>query len=298
MSLLNDHYLSAINLFFASDDATVSKSSSNKIFYLKKALNIPKGSHMMLALNSFNAPYTFYQIQEGVNDSFKITTLDGATQTEVEKTITIPEGNYVITEIIPVINSLFASYSVELGSLFALTANYTTNKFYITSSVVMNQVTISDILCYKSLGANKNESLVYNNLATMYFPNIFDFSGSSCLYIGIKHRNIQNQNTANVDGILQKINIEVLPMEYIFFKPIELQYFQTSAEHINQFDIAIYDENFNDIEFNGGVWRIGFTIHYNYNKEVRIHPSQLLLNNEEDENNETKEKNDKNKKKT
>mmetsp|Transcript_27044 Transcript_27044/g.35096 ORF Transcript_27044/g.35096 Transcript_27044/m.35096 type:complete len:274 (+) Transcript_27044:73-894(+) len=273
MSLLNEHYLSAINLFFASDEATVTNSPSNKIFYLKKPLNIPKGSHMMLALNSFNVPYTWYQVRAGLNDTFNIKTYDGIT--EVEKTITIPEG-----------------------TLLTLTANYTTNKFYFTSSVSMNQVDITNITCFKLIGANKNENLVYNNLTTMYFPNVFDFSGSSCLYVGINHRNIQNQNTANVDGILQKINIEVLPMEYIYFKPIELQYFETSTEHINQFDISIYDEDFNGIDFNGGVWRFGFTIHYNYDKDIRLHPSQVILNKNGDVNNETKEKKDNNKKNT
>ena len=266
MSLLNSHYLPSINLFFSSDKADVSYGSSHKEFYLRRPINVPKNSHMMLALNSFNCPYSFYLIRAGVNDSFKISTNDGVSV--VEETITIAEGNYSLTELIPAINTQFTSYSVSLRTTFTLFYNYTTSKFYISSSVVMNEVIISDINMYKILGFEPDTSYTYNSLSTLNMPNVADVSGSSCLFVAIKNRGIMNQNTGHVDGVIQKINIEVLPLEYIYFKPIEIQYFQTSSEHINHFNIEILDENFKQIDFNGGIWRIGFTCHFNYNKEV------------------------------
>jgi len=288
MSLLNNHYLSSINLFFSSDRADIDHSSSRKTFYLKKPINVPKNSHLMLALNSFNSPYSFYLIREGVNDSFTISTDNGVTV--VEQVITIPEGNYSLTELIPAINTLFTSYSVALRTTITLFYNYTTSKFYMTSSVVMNEVKMYDINCHKILGYEEESTYVYISASTWTAPYIADISGSSCLYVAVKHRGIQNQNMAGVDGVLQKINIEVLPLEYIYFKPIEMQYFETSSEHINHFDISILDENFKEIEFNGGIWRIGFTIHYNYNKEVILDDSlKELLPKEIDEEKKIKE---------
>jgi hypothetical protein len=107
----------------------------------------------------------------------------------------------------------------------------------------------------------------------------------------VKHRGIQNQNMAGVDGVLQKINVEVLPLEYIYFKPIQLQYFETSSEHVNHFYISILDEIFEQIDFQGGTWIIGFTVHFNYNKEVILDDEiKSLLKNEEELEKEKKEK--------
>lgn len=300
MSLLNQHYISSTNLFFSSDRADVNHSSSRKIFYLKKPINVPKNSHMMLALNSFNAPYSFYLIREGVNDSFTISTDDGVTA--VQQVITIPEGNYSLTELIPAINTLFTTYSSMLGTTITLFYNYTTSKFYMTSSVVMNEVIMSDIKCYKILGYDVDSEYVYVSKSTWTAPFIADISGSSCLYVAVKHRGIQNQNMAGVDGCLQQILVECLPLEYIYFKPIEIQYFETSSEHVNHFDIEILDENFKEIEFNGGIWRLGFTIHFNYNKEVILDEGlksllpKAIEEEDEKKKNETNEKKSKNKK--
>jgi hypothetical protein len=292
MSLLNSHYLSSVNVFLSSDHANYSYSSSHKVFDLKDTLIIPHGSHAMIALTSFVMPYTMYLINDN-NNSFKISTYDGATW--VEQTITLPNGNYSMGELIPAINTLFTTYSVSLGSIFTLVANYTTNKFYITSSVAMNTVLISDVLCYKILGMEPDTTYTYNDLSTLTMPNVFDFSGNSCIYIRLKHHKIKNLNSANVDGILQRINLEVLPLEYVFYHAIDIQYFEITSRLINRFDIEILDENFKSLELNGGIFRLSFNIHFNYNKQVIMQPLREQIDAYYDNTDETIELNNKNK---
>jgi hypothetical protein len=289
MSIHSDQHLPTINVFLSSDKADHSISSSRKFFQLKSLIDVPSNTNLMISLTSFNCPYSWYLIREGVNDTFKISTFDGATLTEAEQIITIPQGNYTITEFIPIINSLFTSYSVELGSLFALVANYTTNKFYLTSSVALDQVVISDVSCFKILGINNGETLTFNNLNTLQFPNIFDFSGTSCLYVILKNRNINNMTCNHTDGVLQRINIECLPMEYIYFKPIEYQYFITTSEHPNYFDVSIVDEEYNQLDFNGGVFRLTFTLQFQYHKVINTQNFNEPPKIEDDEKNEKKE---------
>ena len=282
----NEHYMPSINIFLSSDKADVNHSSSHKTFYLSKPINVPKHTTMLIALSQFNMPYSFYLIRAGVNDSFNISTYLNSVW--VNKTITVPEGNYSIGELIPAINTLFINYSVELRTTFFLVLNYTTNKFYITCSVQMDSVIIDKVLCYKILGVqNTNAVLTYNYLTTLLLPNMCDFSGESCLYVALKHRSIHNMNSSNVDGVLQQINIRCLPLEYIIYTD-EIQYFETSSEHVNRFDISILDENFNLIELNGGIFRLTFTIHFNYNRPV-IHDKQITYE-EEDEEDEDKQK--------
>mmetsp|Transcript_32810 Transcript_32810/g.38488 ORF Transcript_32810/g.38488 Transcript_32810/m.38488 type:complete len:277 (-) Transcript_32810:3226-4056(-) len=276
MSIHSDHHLPSVNVFLSSDKADHSISSSRKFFQLKTLIDVPSNTNLMISLTSFNCPYSWYLIREGVNDSFKIITFDGATQTEVEKTITIPQG-----------------------SLFALTANYTTNKFYLTSSVALDQVVISDVSCFKILGIGNGETLTFNSLSTLQFPNIFDFSGSSCLYVILKNRNINNMTCNHTDGVLQRINIECLPMEYIYFKPIEYQYFITHSEHPNYFDVSIVDEEYNQIDFNGGVFRLTFTLQFQYHKVIitqNFNEPPKIEDEEKNEKKETIEKKEDNKK--
>jgi hypothetical protein len=278
MSLLNNHYLGSTNLYFSSEKATVSYGDSRKLFELRRPIDIPKGSHLMLALSSFNAPYTFYLVREGINDTFKVSTLySGIWVNDV--IITIPEGNYEITEIINAVNELFIANQGELRTLMSLAYNYTTSKFYITTSIQMSTVIISDITCFKIFGTEEDINYTYTDLSTLQFPNVADISGTSCLYVVVRGRNIHNENSDAIDGVIAMINVEVLPLQYIFFKPIEMLYFQCSGEHITNFDISVLDETYKEIDFNGGIWRIGFTAHIQYDKEV---PNQINITDSQD----------------
>jgi len=289
MSLLNTHYISSTNLYFSSDKADVSYGDSRKLFQLRKPLNVPKGSHLMLSLSSFNAPFSFYQIREGINDSFKVSTY--YLSAWVELTVIIDEGNQQIGDIIRLVNIVLAANTELLRTLMKLYYNYTTSKFYITTTIQMDTVLISEVSCFKILGTNEDTTTTFNNSSLMTLPNIADISGTSCLYVVLRNRNIQNENSHGTDGVIAQINIEVPSLNYIYYKPIEMLYFETSSDHVNSFDISILDENMNQIDFNGGVWRVGFTLHYNYDKEVILPKQKKILENEENNKKETIEKN-------
>jgi hypothetical protein len=273
--MFNSHYLTSTSLYFSSDKATNSLGDSQKVFQLNKPLRVPNGSHLQIALSSFSCPYTFYLVRGGVNDTFKVSTLYSGIWVE-DVIITIEEGNYEITELINHVNESFIASQGELRTLMRLAYNYTTSKFYITTTIQMSSVIISDITCYKIMGTVQDINYTYTDLSTLQFPNCADIGGTSVLYIALKNLHLQNENSYNEEGVLACVNVEVLPLQYIFYHPISEIFFETNSMFVNNFDISILDENMKQIDFNGGVWRVGFTIHYNYDNEYVV-PKDLRL---------------------
>ena len=131
-SLLNNTFLSSINIDLISNDADVSISDTHKVWYLNKSIIYPEHTHALIALSSFNCSYSFYTFRNGINNSFDIQTYDGVSYNSA--TITITEGNYSISELTSHINSLLTAERLALGlTTLSITTNYSTNKISITA---------------------------------------------------------------------------------------------------------------------------------------------------------------------
>lgn len=271
-TLLNNTYLSSINIHLISKDADVDLTDTHKIFFLHEKIVPPANTHLLVGLTDFNMPYSFYNFRSGVNNTFDIETYDGVTT--LTETITISEGNYNDVDLISHLNSSLTAVKALLGlSVLKVQANYTTNKLYFTISPSMTTITFKNILCWKELGFESSDDYGFTTETVLNAPYMYNLKGDSSLYVRLKGQGIKNLNSKNIDGILCNVPCDRLPLEYIYYYPHDIQYFKSTANHLNELDIEILDENMNSISnLNGKAgFRLTLSVHFSYNKEKIFH---------------------------
>ena len=64
---LNDTERSSQTIFLHSNDAVVSISDAEKIFYLKEAITAPAGYRLIVGLTNLTMPNSMYNIVDGKN---------------------------------------------------------------------------------------------------------------------------------------------------------------------------------------------------------------------------------------
>lgn len=286
-SLLNNTYLSSINIDLISTDADTHYSDTHKLWFLNDRIIIPENTHILMGVQSFNMPYSFYMFRAGINDTFSITTDDGIEQTTQE--ITIDVGNYTSTQLINHMNTKFTAVKAGLGlTTLTMNVNSTTNTFFISALPLMQSITISNIKCYKELGFADENDYVFNNVSTLTFPKMYNLAGDPSLYIRLHQNPLHNINSKHVNGLLCNIPVKAMYRSYIFYEPVEIQYFKVRKSLLSV-ELSILDENLNDIaELNtASNWRITLTIHFSYDKP-RYHPfiPRNQLTNDDEEKNE------------
>lgn len=270
-SLLNNTYLSSINIHLISNQANISISDTHKIFYLNKPIQYPPHTHALISLSSFNMPYTFYQFRPGVNNTFDIQTTDLSGNVNTE-TITIDEGNYSISELASHINSSLTAVRLSLGlTTLSMTVNYTNNKIFFTALPLMASVEFQNILCWEQLGFANANTVAYTLQTNLQVPYIFNLAGDASLFLRVHNLGINNLNSNNLDGILCNIPNEYTYLNYIYYKPSEIQFFKTTSL-LNVIEISVLDQNMIDIgslNLNSG-FRLTLTVHFSYNKEITL----------------------------
>ena len=80
---LNDTERSSQSIFLHSNDAVVSISDAEKIFYLQEAITAPAGYRLIVGLTNLTMPNSMYNIVDGKN-----------TITISNNDYTVPAGNY------------------------------------------------------------------------------------------------------------------------------------------------------------------------------------------------------------
>lgn len=272
MSSHANTYLSSINIDLHSDDADISVNDGRKIFNLKERVRVPVGTHALIGVSSFHCIYGFYQFRAGINDTFDIT-IDGQTET-----ITIPEGNYVASSLISILNTALTTANLTFGlTTLTVAMNYTINKLYFTTSP-SKAVDFTNVLCWSELGFVSEDGASYGSAQTHYVPNLINLAGDPSIYIRIQNQTIQNVNSKQISGVVANIPVGVPFGYYIFYAPSDIQYFRTTLD-LQKFDISILDQRMNEISvFNTNApWRITLSVHFSYDKEVKIQSQEDLL---------------------
>ena len=273
MAHLNDTYLRSVNIDLISSGAETSYSDTHKVFFLPGEIRTPPNVHMLIGLSHFSMIYSWFQFRAGVNDSFDLT-IGGTTIT-----ITIPEGNYNVPEFVAALNTLLTTANITFAlSVLSISANYTTNKCYI-STTPANAITISNNLMWKEMGMASSASLAFSSSTQHYMPYIFNLAGDSAIYIRLQNQQIKNMNTENVDGIMAIIPVSSMYGEYIFYMPQDIQYFRTQL-NLSSLEMSILDENMQPIaSLNTSTsWRATFSVHFSYNKKIEIAEEHLINN--------------------
>lgn len=255
------NYLGAFNVDLVSNQASVSASDTHKTWNLKSSQAVPLGYHLMIGIETFNMPYSYYDIREN-NNTFTVTV--GA----VTEQVVIPYGNYSsANQFATALNVQFSILTASLGLVIVVTADNVKKKFLFTPSIATT-ITFSNILPYRQFGFDLNEEFVFSGAS--YATNGWDFSGSPNLYVRMINKGIQNLNSKNnFTGIMTSIEIDGYPNDLILYKNTQPQLFKTAMKNVNTIEIELLDENMESIpSLNGGVWRIGLVFMYQKDHDV------------------------------
>ena len=270
MSHLNNSYLGSLSIFLQSNEAQVSINESHKIFFLNEIIEPPPNITMLIALTSFEMPFSMYNINSGVNDSITFTTSSGS------YVVNIDSGNFSATELATKITSLLSDTSTT-GLGFVITCSYDsgTNRFIFTGSA---NIQITATTMEKELGFRNN--IPSSSTTKLISPNIVNVSGSSSVYVRVNNLGVRNLDSrGKKDGTIAKVNITCNPNEFIFFTQQESIYYSIRDKSITYLDLELTDELGNDFILNGGEFSMTITLHFKKNMDNEIDNKYLLRKN-------------------
>lgn len=287
---LNDTANESIAIYLRSDEAEIDLSTTHKKFYLSELISVNPDTNILVGLTDFECPYTFYTIREGINDSITLGFTTSTFPTGEYRTSTIPAGNYDIDELLPVLNALTCFIDANI----VLTFSELTNKLTLTRTGTFTTFSFADTTnCGTELGIPRNIMInpAVSQPTTLTSPYILDntinLAGTSCIYIRINNLGIKNLNSrGDSDGTICKVQADVLPDEYIYYRPAEYFYFKTNKDQIREIDVEILDDQYRPINLEGGIFSLTLSLHFSYKRFQRFTREYYLrppLENREEE---------------
>lgn len=237
---LNDSHISSQSIFLHSNDAVVSISDAEKIFYLQEAIQAPAGYRLVIGLTNLTMPNSMYNIVDGKN-TITINSTD----------YTITAGNYSADDLVTALNTQITA----IGSVsFDDIDNVFTFTFH--SSAVINASTME-----RQLGLTGQ--LPTSSLTSYTATNICDLGGTTNIYIRIRNLTMNNLDSrGRTNNIIASIVNNTNYGGYIFFQPPEILYYQITEQTIGHLDVELTDQEGELIDLNGANFNITLTVHY------------------------------------
>ncbi len=244
----NDTTLSSQQIFLSSTHTTESLSDTEKIFYLASPIIPPPGTRILLCCTDFEMPYSMYNIN-ATNNYLAFT--NGVN-------ITLTKQNYNINELVSTLDSGLTGISVSYSTQ--------TNKITFTSgSAIQINTTTSTLLFEIGWVATDTQ-----NATSITSPKVCNLAGLPNIYIRLKNININNVDSGGqFVGTLAKVNINVNPLEYIFYSPVENLYIRVNERQITSIHLDLQDENGNSLEINGQSYSMTLSVHFQYQRIPR-----------------------------
>lgn len=257
---LNDTDKSSQSIFLHSNDAVVSISDAEKIFYLNEAIVAPSGYRIVIGLTNLTMPNSMFNVTTNNNIVINGNTWD------------IPEGNYTAEDLATAINTATAASEDTINCDFdPINNNYT---FTFDPAAIINSTTLERQL---GLGRSDNVLQLPTASATSYeTKNICDLGGTTNIYIRIRNLTMNNidsrgQTTNIIASIVNNTNFG----GYIFYIPPEVLYYQITEQSISHLDIELTDQEGRLIELNGADFNLTITVHYVKQRESSLKNSLL-----------------------
>lgn len=219
-------------------------SSTN---FIVKLLNPINFDILAYGLESACIPKTSYNVTAG---DLEILDSSGVNQ------ITIPSGNYTITNLTQELQTQLNALSVDT---YTVTSSTTTFKLTITSSFAGFTLNpnAGDFPFSNTIGFNN--SVAYPSTAgVLVSPKVVDLSGIKNVYIKIKQLTEYMRDTKNLSSNF-KVDYGCAYGSIIYFANENkyLQYYTTAQNHIRRtdnFEVRLVDESNNDVDLNGSDW--------------------------------------------
>ena len=266
------------SIYIHSQDADVSISDSEKIFYLKNPIFCPAGYKLIVGLTNITLPNSMYNITTRNNT---ILFRNNATPV-LSRTITVPIGNYNVDNLVSKMNELMAVDSIGTIAFNDQTSRFT---FSFTTAFQIMSTSMERILGLKNQTPSGSYSTSYACL------NTADLGGVINIYLRIKNLSMNNVDTRGVrnGNIIANIPNTTNYGGYIFFVPSEVLYYTVGENSISYLDIELTDQNGDVLELQGAEYNITLTVHFISERQSIFKSSMITEINTQDEEDETKE---------
>jgi hypothetical protein len=242
---LNDTERSSQSIFLHSNDAVVSISDAEKIFYLNEAIVAPSGYRLIIGLTNMTMPNAMYN----VTSNNKTIVISGVSYD-------IDEGNYSA-------ESLATAVSTKISSVGTCAFDDTNNnnKYIFTFTAGAKTIDAETTLT-RQLGLTGQ--LPLENAVTSYnATGICDLGGTTNIYIRLRNLTMNNiDSRGQTNNIIASIVNNTNYGGYIFFVPPEVLYYQITEQNISHLDIELTDQEGKLLEMNGANFNLTLTIHY------------------------------------
>jgi hypothetical protein len=248
---LNDSYLPSFNIYFNSDEAEVSYSDAEKLFFLKNIINVEENIRILIGLNSLTIPNTVYNIQSYNNS------------------ITIDSTEYTITPN----NYDSDTLTTELNSVLPISVSFddNSNKFTFsdTSAFIINSATMAEVL-------GLSDDLPTASASSFTASHVINLSGVTNIHLKLNNITLNNLTGRGVSSpILASVVNNSNFSDYVFYQPNEIIYHMINATKISYFDFTLTDQNDRVLELNGSKYNFTLTIHFIYEREA-IYNNKLI----------------------
>jgi hypothetical protein len=274
------HFESSLNLDLFGSDAIQTITDTDKLFQLRP-ITCPPGSHIMIALRSFNMIYSKYLIREGINDLLTITMTSVEAGT-VSLDITISKGSYDIVSLIFAINTQISLNIAELNmESLALSFDDVLHCLTFTGAYDNENYTLTEMTfestAYIQLGLLEGVASSFST-SSGTFPKIYSCMDDSVLYIRLPNLSMVNQNSKNVSSVIAAIPINVGFGDSIYHEVHEPIYSRIYNPFLTNLQVQILDQDMQPYGnlLTNSTFRISLLIHFNYNHELFISDNKLL----------------------
>lgn len=256
---LNDTDIGSQSIYLHSNDATITISSSEKIFYFKKNIIAPSGYKLLIGLTNLTMPNTMYNVTSSSNN---IVINDGTTDHSFDITV----GNYTAEDLATEINTAISAYG---GCNFESDNNvfeFTLGTNTIQSTTMLRQLGLRDQLPT----GNDSGSSKYTA------KNVCDMGGVTNIYLRLRNLTMNNIDSRGLSSnIISSIVNPTNYGGYIFYQPPEVLYYLVAERAISHLDIEMTDQEGNLLELNGVDFNLTFTVHYSKERESSVRDSML-----------------------
>ena len=256
---LNDSHLPSQAIYLDSNDALVSISDAEKIFYLNSPVIADVGLRILIGLTNLTVPNTIYNFTTSNNS---ITFTQGTTET-----VSVSVGNYSASTLTDSLNTAITAAGLSITVTFSeenAVFTFTGAAFTIDSATMFRQLGLKDQLPTAS--------------GTTYTATqVCDFAGATNLYVRIRNVSMNNLDSrGKTSNIIASIVNNVNYGDYIFYTPPEVLYFMINEQQLSHIDIEITDQEGNIIDLNGGTFNMTLSVHFVKQRETTIATNRVL----------------------
>jgi hypothetical protein len=258
---LNDSHMPSQAIYLDSNDATLSISDAEKIFYLNSPIIADAGIRILIGLTNLTIP----------NSIFNFTTNNNTitfTQSSSTQAVSVSVGNYSASTLVTVLNTAITAAGLNItvsfdeeNALFTFTGG---SAFTIDSATMSRQLGL-------------NNQLPTASGTTYTATQVCDFAGATNLYIRIRNVSMNNLDSrGKTSNIIASIVNNVNYGDYIFYTPPEVLYFMINEQQLSHIDIEITDQEGNIINLNGATFNLTLSVHFVVQRETNTPTNRVL----------------------